>query len=56
MLLWYVGLSVLIVVNVFRSSGVDYRLVAVGALLPLIVDLPAGHRAFGHTIVFPIDN
>jgi membrane-bound metal-dependent hydrolase YbcI (DUF457 family) len=54
MLAWYVGLSVLIVVNVFRSSGVDYRLVAVGALLPLVVDLPVGHRAFGHALLFPV--
>jgi hypothetical protein len=53
-LLWYVGLSVLIVANVFRSSGIDYRLVAVGALLPLVVDLPWGHRAVGHTLVFPV--
>ena len=34
-LLWYVGLSVLLVANVFRSVGVDYRLIAVGSLLPL---------------------
>ncbi len=54
MFLWYIGLSVLIVVNVFRSSGVDYRLIAVGALLPLLVDLPVGHRAFGHTLLFPV--
>jgi hypothetical protein len=52
--LWYVGLSVLLVANVFRSVGVDYRLVAVGALLPLIVDLPVGHRAFGHTLAFAV--
>jgi membrane-bound metal-dependent hydrolase YbcI (DUF457 family) len=54
MFLWYIGMSVLIVVNVFRSSGVDYRLVAGGALLPLLVDLPVGHRAFGHTLLFPV--
>jgi membrane-bound metal-dependent hydrolase YbcI (DUF457 family) len=53
-LAWYVGLSVLIVANVFRSSGVDYRLVALGALLPLVVDLPVGHRAFGHALLFPV--
>jgi hypothetical protein len=53
-LAWYVGLSVLIVANVFRSSGVDYRLVAAGSLLPLVVDLPVGHRAFGHALVFPV--
>jgi len=51
-LLWYIGMSVWFVANVFRSVGVDYRLVALGALLPLIVDLPAGHRWFGHTLVF----
>jgi hypothetical protein len=53
-LLWYVGMSVLLVANIFRSVGVDYRLVAAGALLPLVVDLPVGHRAFGHTLVFPV--
>jgi hypothetical protein len=53
-LFWYTGLSILIVANVFRSTGLDYRLVAVGALLPLIVDLPAGHRAFGHALLFPV--
>jgi membrane-bound metal-dependent hydrolase YbcI (DUF457 family) len=53
-LLWYVGLSILIVANVFQSVGVDYRFVAVGAMLPLLVDLPVGHRAFGHTLLFPI--
>ncbi len=34
MLLWYAGLSVVIVYFVFQSAGVDYRLVAVGSLLP----------------------
>jgi len=53
-LLWYVGVSVLIVANVFRSSGIDYRLVAAGAMLPLLVDLPVGHRAFGHALLFPV--
>lgn len=54
MLLWFAGLSVLIVANVFRSTGLDYRLVVLGALLPLLVDLPFGHRAFGHALVFPV--
>jgi hypothetical protein len=53
-LFWYTGMSILIVANVFRSSGLDYRLVAVGALLPLVVDLPVGHRAFGHALLFPV--
>jgi membrane-bound metal-dependent hydrolase YbcI (DUF457 family) len=52
MFLWYVGVSVLLVANVFKSTGLDYRLIAVGALLPLVVDVPVGHRAFGHTLAF----
>jgi hypothetical protein len=52
MLLWYVGLSVLLVANVFKSVGLDYRLIALGAMLPLLVDIPVGHRAFGHTLAF----
>jgi hypothetical protein len=51
MLLWYVGLSVVIVLLVFQSSGVDYRLVAVGSLLPLAIDLPARRLWIGHTLV-----
>lgn len=54
MLLWFVGVSVLLVANVFRSSGIDFRLVAVGAMLPLLIDLPVGHLAFGHALVFPV--
>jgi len=52
-LLWYLGVSVLFVANVFRSSGIDYRLVAIGALAPLVVDLPVGHLALGHALVLP---
>jgi hypothetical protein len=51
MLLWYVGLSVLVVQHVFRSSGIDYRLIALGSLLPLAVDLPLGRPAYGHTLL-----
>jgi membrane-bound metal-dependent hydrolase YbcI (DUF457 family) len=53
-LLWFTGLSILIVANVFRSSGLDYRAVAAGALLPLVIDLPVGHRAVGHSLVFAV--
>jgi membrane-bound metal-dependent hydrolase YbcI (DUF457 family) len=53
-LLWYVGLSVLIVANVFRSVGVDYRLIAVGSMLPLVLSLPFGHRTFSYTLLFPV--
>ena len=51
MLLWYVGLSVLIVYYVFRSSGIDYRLVALGSVLPLVIDLPFRRLAYGRTLV-----
>ena len=54
MLLWYVGLSVLLTANIFRSSGVDYRLVGIGSLLPLVVDLPFGERSVAHTLLFPV--
>jgi hypothetical protein len=54
MLLWYVGLSVLIVLLVFQSAGVDYRLVAAGSLLPLAVDLLVRRLWIGHTMIFSV--
>jgi hypothetical protein len=51
---WYVGLSVLGVATIFRSVGVDYRLVALGSLLPLLVDIPFGYRAYGYTLLFAV--
>lgn len=54
MLLWYTALSILFVANVFRSSGLDYRLVALGSLVPLLVDLAVGHRAVGHTLLLAV--
>jgi hypothetical protein len=53
-LLWYTSLSILFVANVFRSSGMDYRLVALGAMVPLLLDLPVGHRAVGHTLLLAV--
>lgn len=44
----------LIVWNVFQSSGIDYRLVAAGSLLPLLIDLPSGRPAVGHTLVVSV--
>jgi hypothetical protein len=54
MLLWYAGVSVFIVFTVFRSVGVDYRLVALGATVPLVLDIPFGRPAFFHTLVFSV--
>ena len=51
MVVWYVGAAVVAVLVVFDSVGLDYRLVALGALLPLLIDLPSGHMAYGHTLV-----
>jgi len=53
-LLWYTALSILFVANVFRSSGLDYRLVALGAMVPLLLDLPVGHRAVGYTLLLAV--
>ena len=54
MFFWYVGLSVFGVATIFRSSGIDYRLIAVGSLLPLIVDVPFGYRAYGYSLLFAV--
>jgi hypothetical protein len=54
MFFWYVGLSVLGVAVVFRSVGVDYRLVALGSLIPLAVDIPFGYRAYGYSLLFAV--
>ena len=54
MFFWYVGFSVFLVATIFRSVGIDYRLVALGALLPLLLDLPFGYRAYGHTLLFAV--
>jgi hypothetical protein len=39
---------------VFQSHGIDYRLVAVGSLLPLVLDIPFGYRAYGYTLLFAV--
>jgi len=49
-LLWYCGPSIVAVHDIFRSRGLDYRLVALGAMLPLLVDLPLGRYAYGHSL------
>lgn len=51
MILWYAAGAVVVVWAVFQTTGLDFRLVALGALLPVLVDLPAGHRAIGHTLL-----
>jgi hypothetical protein len=50
MLLWFVGLSFAMVWNVFRDPAIDYRLVAVGAVLPDVIDAPFGGPRVMHSV------
>lgn len=54
MLLWYIGPSIVAVHDVFRSRGLDYRLVGLGAIVPLLIDLPQGRFAYGHSLVVAV--
>ena len=49
MLLWFVGPSVLIVWAVFGSPTADYRLVALGSVVPLL-ELPLGEPRLLHSL------
>lgn len=53
-LLWFAGLSVVIVWQVFRDPRFDYRLVMVGAVLPDAVDVLWGGARLLHTLVFSV--
>lgn len=53
MFFWFVGLSLVVVWMVFRSPAVDYRLIVLGALLPL-VELPFGEPRFLHSLAAPV--
>ncbi len=53
MLLWFAVLAPVLVAEIFRSPLVDYRLVALGALLPL-ADLVWGHPSVLHTLAAPV--
>jgi hypothetical protein len=49
MFLWFAGASFVVVWLVFRSPAVDYRLVILGSLLPL-VELPLGEPRVLHSL------
>ena len=52
MLLWFAVPTVLAVFAIFRDPSVDYRLVAVGAVLPDIIDgVVARRMAWAHSVV-----
>jgi membrane-bound metal-dependent hydrolase YbcI (DUF457 family) len=48
-LLWFIGPSILVVWAVFGSPAADYRMVALGAVLPL-VELPLGGPRLFHSL------
>lgn len=50
MILWFAGMSVALVWLVFRSPALDYRLVALGAVLPVGEVVLGGARVL-HTLV-----
>lgn len=54
MILWPAGLSLVIVWNVFRDPAIDYRLIALGALLPDALDAPFGGTGVAHSLLFAV--
>lgn len=53
MFLWFIGGTVAMVWVVFHSTRLDYRLLAVGAVLP-VADLVTGRDLYLHTLAAPI--
>jgi hypothetical protein len=53
MIFWYLGVSVAFVWNVFRSPALDYRLVMLGSVLPL-VDVVFGGPRLAHSLLFSV--
>ena len=54
MVLWLVFGAIFGVWNVFQSPGLDFRLVAVGALLPTLIDAPFGAQSYAHTLLVAV--
>jgi hypothetical protein len=53
-ILWFTAFAVLGAWQVLRDARFDYRLIAVGAVAPSLIDAPVGHRALAHTLVFAV--
>lgn len=51
MLLWFAGMSFVLVWAVFKDTSIDYRLVMAGALLPDAVDGFLGGPRYLHTLL-----
>jgi hypothetical protein len=54
MFLWFIGTAVVSVWYVFRDPRFDYRLLAVGAVLPDVVDVPDGHARWAHSLTVAV--
>lgn len=53
MLFWYGALTVVLVAWIFASPALDYRVVAVGAVLPVVERIAGGPWAL-HTLAAPV--
>ncbi len=53
MLIWFAVAAMILVAEIFRSPMVDYRLVALGAVLP-VIEVVAGRVVFLHTLLAPV--
>lgn len=53
MLFWFAGLSFVLVAWVFASPAIDYRLVVLGSVLPVVEMLAGGPWAL-HTLLAPV--
>ncbi len=54
LLFWYAAGTVFAIWNVFQSNGLDVRLLALGGLLPLLIDVAFWQQRFGHTLLGPV--
>lgn len=54
MLLWLIGPSIVAVHDIFQSRGLDYRLIGLGSIIPLLIDAPLGYFAYGHSLVLAV--
>lgn len=54
LVLWFAGLSFVLVWAIFRDTAIDYRLVMAGALLPDAVDVLTGGAGPMHSVVVSV--
>jgi hypothetical protein len=54
MFFWFLGTAVVTVWFVFRDPSFDYRLLLVGAVLPVVIDLLLGGARVLHSLTFAV--